>query len=349
MSARNDLLASIADTIQDYRAGEIAKPSPDHVDRWIRQFDKDVQVPLLNEVDHVLKKTYFSKAGVTRFFANQIKHKDLAGASPCDFWQAAHLLDIQKQGHSQKEIRHLFGEALHEQCSLEMEECGSAGGAFVYLDDVLFSGGRIGTDLSAWIADKAPSESTVHILVIATHHLGEWQCKGRLKKAAADVGKKLKLQCWAAIRLENRKAYRNTSEVLWPTDVPNDAALQAYVAGEEKFPFQPRQPGGKLEHDVFSSEVGRQLLERELLLAGMRIRYFSQNPSRALRPLGFSAFGLGFGSMIATFRNCPNNAPLALWWGDPDAVLGHPFRNWSPLLPRKTYAQAQADDFDVIT
>jgi hypothetical protein len=34
---------------------------------------------------------------------------------------------------------------------------------------------------------------------------------------------------------------------------------------------------------------------------------------------------LGFGSTIVTFRNCPNNAPLAFWAGDP----------WYPLFPRK--------------
>lgn len=100
------------------------------------------------------------------------------------------------------------------------------------------------------------------------------------------------------------------------------------------------------DEDIFSSETGRQLLEEQFLLAGMRIRSFCKNPSQILRPLGFSPFGLGFGSMIATFRNCPNNAPLALWWGDPDAHAGHPFRNWYPLLPRKTYAGVEG--FDVV-
>lgn len=346
MSERDDLLASIAHTIEDYRAGEIANPSPDHVDRWVKQFGAEVQVPLLSELDHTLKRTYFPKSAVSEFFAHQIKHNELAGASPCDFWRAAHVLDIQRQGHSQREIRQLFGVALQKQCSLALKSCGSAGGAYIYLDDVLFTGGRIGTDLSAWIADKAPAEFTVHILVIAAHRLGEWQCIERLKKAAADVGKKMHIHIWAAIRLENRKARRDTCEVLWPAVVPQNPSLQAYLAEEKKFPFQPRQPGGKLEHDIFSSEAGRQLLEEQLLLAGMRIRSFSKNPSRALRPLGFSPFGLGFGSMIATFRNCPNNAPLALWWGDPDAQAGHPFRNWCPLLPRKTYADS--DDFDVV-
>lgn len=345
MSKRDDLLISIAHTIEDYRAGEVAKPLPVHVDRWVNQFDAGVQIPLLVELDYTLKRTYFAKITVSEFFARQIKHQKLAGASPSDFWRAAHVLNIQRQGHSQREVRQLFDIALQSQCNLALRDCGSVGGAYIYLDDVLFTGGRIGTDLSAWIEHQAPAEFTLHILVIATHQLGEWQCIARLKKVAASAGKKMQIHCWAAIRLENRKANRDTSEVLWPAVIPQVPSLQAYLAEEKRFPFEPRKPGGKIEHGIFSSEPGRQVLEEQLLLAGMRIRLFSRNPNRALRPLGFSPFGLGFGSMIATFRNCPNNAPLALWWGDPDAQMGHPFRNWYPLLPRKTYADM--DHFDV--
>lgn len=337
MSKRSSLLKSIAGTIKDYREGEISEPTPEHVDRWIKQFEQDAQVPLLLEIDYVLKKTYFSKANFIDFFSHLIKHKELTGDQLCDFWRAAHLLNIQQNGHSQEEILELFAEALKEQCDLKVEDCSSDGGAFIYLDDILFSGGRIGSDLSDWIKTEAPKKATVYILVIATHQLGEWQCTERLKKAAAAAGKELNFNCWAAIRFENRKKYCFKSEVLWPAEIPEDSALKAYMAGEEKFPFEPRKPGGKLEHAIFSSEEGRQLLEREMLLAGMQIRSFSQNPSPALRPLGFSAFGLGFGSMIVTFRNCPNNSPLALWWGDPTAASSHPFSKWYPLLPRKTY------------
>ena len=35
MTKRNRLLESIAGTIADYRAGEIAVPTPQHVERWI--------------------------------------------------------------------------------------------------------------------------------------------------------------------------------------------------------------------------------------------------------------------------------------------------------------------------
>lgn len=344
MTERQQLLESIAATTADYRAGDLAASTPEHVDRWINQFDKAVQISLMREVGHVLGQTYFSKDFVSQWFSKQIKHEGLAGKAPCAFWQTSNLLNIQQHGHSQTEILELFGEALKTQCGIAVKDCGAADGVFIYLDDVLFSGSRVGTDLKAWIAGDAPAVATVHILVIATHRLGEWQCTEGLKQAAVEAGKKISFKCWAAVRFENRLKYRNQSEVLWPAVIPEDARLTAYLAKQTKFPFQPRQPGGKLENGIFSSEDGRQLLEKELLLAGMRIRGGCADPKPSMRPLGFSAFGLGFGSMIVTYRNCPNNCPLALWWGDPDATSG-PF-HWYPLLPRKTYAQST--DFDAI-
>jgi len=346
MSERSDLLASIADTIKDYREGELSKPTPDHIDRWISQFDGDVQIPLLCEVDHVFKQTYFSKKEVKDFFTYQIDNKRIAGEKPYEYWQAAHILDIQGNGNSQKEICRLFDEALAKKLKLKIDECGRSGGAFIYFDDVLFSGTRVSTDLGNWIKKDAPKKGICHILVIAAHRLGEWQCLESLKKCALEVSKELEFHCWAAIRIENRNRYRDQSEVLWPIEIPNDKNLQDYIAEEKKFPFQPRKVGGKLEKNIFTSEEGRQLLEREMLLAGVRIRTFSQSPSPALRPLGFSVFGLGFGSMIVTYRNCPNNMPLALWWGSPEAPSHHPFSKWYPLLPRKTYTQeVNLDDF----
>lgn len=336
---RKELLALIAELIADYRVGELSRPTPDHVDRWIMQFDGDVQLPLLRELAHTLSITYIGKKTAASFFGNQIQHNKLAGADPCAFWRTAHIFNIQQQGHSQADIRAVFGEALAKECGIRSpDDCGAAKGAFIYLDDVLFSGSRIGGDLAEWIKTDAPDSATVHILVIAAYRFGEWKCSERLKKEANAAKKKLTFQFWAVLRLENRLANHATSEVLWPAVIPDDAALKTYMAAETKFPFKPRTPRGNLEHGLFTSEDGRQLLERELLMAGMKIRSFCQSPSRALRPLGFSPFGLGFGSTIVTYRNCPNNAPLALWWGDPQASKNHPFSKWYPLVPRKTYA-----------
>lgn len=337
LNERRELLAAIANTIKDYRSDDLPEPTPDHVDKWIRQFGASVQVPMLCELNHVLKRTYFSRSDVRNFFSREIDNSALAGKEPREFWRAAHLLDIQEAGSSQTEIRRLFLEELEHRYGLAAE--GESNQVFVYLDDFLFTGNRMGNDLSTWIAQSAPTVATVHTLVIAMHRLGEWKCETRLEEAANATGKQLHFNFWAALRIENRKKYRNKSEVLWPTAIPYNNALTTYMAEETKFPFESRQPGRHSKTPIFSSEEGRQLLEKELLLAGMHIRSLSENPSPALRPLGFSPFGLGFGSMVITYRNCPNTAPLPLWWGDPTANSAHPLSQWYPLVQRKTYSE----------
>ena len=69
MSIRSGLVKSIASTIVDYRAGEIDAPTPKHVENWIEQFDDEVQEPILEELDHVLKRTYMPKAAVQEFLS----------------------------------------------------------------------------------------------------------------------------------------------------------------------------------------------------------------------------------------------------------------------------------------
>lgn len=342
MTERSNLLESIASTASDYRAGELDAPSPDHIERWIKQFDKDVRTPMLRELDHVLKQTYFPKKRVKSFLKGLILNKDLAGDDHCSFWRSTHFLDIQQNGHSQHELLAIFDIPLKAACGVTTAECGTEGGDFIYLDDVLFSGSRIGNDLEPWILNEAPPNGTIHIIVIAFHAFGEYKLKERLDRANKQSGKRLTIQVWRSITIENRNRYRRDAEVLWPAVVPDEEIYRNYVALPHRFPFTERPVGGGT--GIFSSEEGRQLLERELLLAGLKIRDFCANPSSIMRPLGFSPFGLGFGSMIITFRNCPNNSPLALWWGDPDADQGHPFSHWYPLFPRKTYEDGGFDD-----
>jgi hypothetical protein len=69
MSERQKLIQSIAATTGDYRADESETPTPERIERWINQFDAAVQLPILREMDHVLKKTYFSRKTVSEPFA----------------------------------------------------------------------------------------------------------------------------------------------------------------------------------------------------------------------------------------------------------------------------------------
>lgn len=335
MTKRTDLLASIASTTADYREGDLSAPTPDHVDRWVRQFDEDVQIPILREMDHVLKQTYITRKETRKFLAVLLKAKKLVGNDPCVFWKNVKFLDIQGGGASQKEMLALFSKVLDKKCGFDISDCGNDPHAFVYLDDASFSGNRIRRDMESWIANDAPDDATVHIITIALHSGGQYYAGGKLRAAAKGAGKKIDFNWWRAIELEDRRAHTNSSDVLRPVTIPEDAAVQAYVAGMHYKPHLrvAGQIGGKA---IFSSDAGRQLLEQEFLKAGAKIRQQCPHLGVTQRPLGHSTLEtLGFGSLIVTFRNCPNNAPLALWAGDP----------WYPLFQRTTNSDTSMKRF----
>lgn len=347
MTERDELLASVAATIKTYRAGELPEPTPEHVDRWLHQFTPSQQLPFLREFDHVIKQTFFTQENVKTFLKSLVTNTELAGTKPREYWQAANFLSIQQSGQSQREMLKLFATCLDDEYALELEGCGQPDGDFIYLDDVMFSGNRVGNDLEYWINEEAPNIAKVHVIVVAWHTSGWFLTKRKLNGVIASSGKKIEIVYWRTIEMENRRACKNESRVLWPAVVPDVAEVRAYTYLPSKFPFESRRPSTSII-EPFSSEAGRQVLESEFFIAGVKIRAMSANPKQSMRPLGFSAFGVGFGAMIVTYRNCPNNCPLAMWWGDPEATSGA--LHWYPLLQREGYSSARnvSDEFEVL-
>ncbi|WP_349365550.1 MAG: hypothetical protein ABL311_11280 [Nitratireductor rhodophyticola] len=332
MAEREDLVASILATTSDYRDGEIAAPTSAHIERWIGQFDADVQLPILREMDHVLDKTYFKKKDVDRFLTGLIRNEKLVGSDPEAFWKSANFLNIQRGGGSQHDMLIAFDKLLRAELGFGIEESGSEAETFIYIDDAIFTGGRVKSDVSPWIIENAPKSATLHVLVIAIHE-GFYYNRDRIAAAAKQAGKTIDIKWWRIAMFENRKFYRNSSDILWPVNIPDDAATIAHV---EKMEHEPafRAPGNIGPLKIFSSDDARQLLEREFLKAGVRIRDMCPNLPVVERPLGHSYLEtLGFGSTLVTYRNCPNNAPLAYWAGDP----------WYPLFPRKTNSESRLE------
>ena len=152
---------------------------------------------------------------------------------------------------------------------------------------------------------------------MAFHRGGQFYADTELKKAAQAAGKALEFKWWRCVEIEDRRSETFTSDVLRPTVIPDEKAVEAYVAAMKYKPVL-RTAGRVGEHNFFSSDAGRQLLEREFLIVGCRIRNMCPNLKVPHRPLGYMVLEtLGFGTMIVTHRNCPNNAPLALWVGHP--------------------------------
>lgn len=321
---RSDLLASIAATIADYRHGAITEPDADHVEAWVSQFDDDAQVPMLVEMDHVLKKTYLPKKAVKRFLKHLAANEKLATDDPCAFWQDVAFLDIQGGGNSQRDMLAMFDKVLLKQCGFGVSDCGDEPTAFIYLDDAIFTGNRVLNDIRSWLEDSAPKKSTLHVVTVAFHRGGQWYAEQGIQKAARAAGKSVDITWWRCLEIEDRKSQIDVSDVLRPVSLPDSAA--EYVQTLKYSPVL-RTPGNVGENGFFSSEAGRHLLEQEFLKAGLRIRSMCPYLNKYQRPLGNMVLDtLGFGSIFVTFRNCPNNCPLALWAGDP----------WYPLFSRKT-------------
>ena len=335
MSERSNIVDTIVDIIADYREGDMAAPTGRHVNRWVDQFDADAQLPILREMAHVLRKTYFSRSGTRKFLAGLFKAEKLVGDDPCTFWNGVKLLDIQRGGASQKEMLALFSTVLENECGLNAANCGQVPHAFLYLDDAIFTGNRVKQDLEAWISAEAPVEATVHVVAIALHEGGRYYANRKIMETARENNKKIAVNWWFAIKLEDRKVYTDRSDVLRPTSIPDDELVRTYVAG---MGYEPnlRNAGNVGVNRTFSSDVGRQVLEQEFLKAGTRIRSMCPNLNKYQRPLGNMLLDtLGFGSLVVTFRNCPNNAPLPLWVGDP----------WYALFPRTTNSATSTSRF----
>lgn len=326
MDKRSELLESIATTITDYRDGEIKRPTPEHVDRWIRQFDKGVQLDILVELDYVLKNSYLSRAYVEEFLGLLAANPIMFGEDSCSFWKKVVFLNIQGGGRSQRDMLKMFNEILLEECNLGIKDCANhPEGVYLYLDDGIFTGSRVINDLSNWIQNHAPQKAKVHVVIMAAHKGGQWHANTKINEAIKGAKKEIQINWCYCMEVEDRKSYTNATDVLRPVRLPDEKLVQNYVESMRHTQIL-RIPGKVGFNRFFSSEKGRHLLEQEFLKAGVRIRSMCPYLNVYQRPLGNMVLEtLGFGSMIVTHRNCPNNSPLALWAGNP----------WYPLFPRK--------------
>lgn len=331
---RNALLASIATQIQDYRQGEWSGPSPDHVERWVKQFEAGVQDAILAEIDHILHKTYITKQNATAFLESLATDAKVTGGDHSSFWQNAGILSIQAGGGSQREMLSVFDRVLTTKVGFGVDRCQATSGVYVYLDDAIFSGTRLRMDLESWLPN-APQDIYIHVIAMGLHRGGIWHARTRVEAAARALGKTIKLQFWRCIEIEDRRSEINNCDVLRPSGLPADALVQAYAAElvEQGFPPILRTQAGVGPLAIFTSPTSRELIEQEMLKAGAKIRDMCPRLPAAMRPLGFTGLRtLGFGAHVITYRNCPNNCPLAFWVGDP----------WYPLFPRKTNADSAA-------
>ena len=163
MASTPNLRAALAGMIADYRTGEIPTPDAAHVDRWINQFHAAVRDPILTELLHVFDRTYFTRANFQTFIDSIVTNANFAGPNPCQFWQGVKVLNLQTAGNSQKDMIALLAASLQRQCGLALPLCGVTPHTYLYLDDAIFSGGRIRSDLVKWVTGAAPAKAKLAV------------------------------------------------------------------------------------------------------------------------------------------------------------------------------------------
>lgn len=332
------LCSAIAMTIVDYREGEIPQPTAEHVARWVEQFPEAARVPILQEMDRILSITYFSRERVENWLRQLSRSGKIAGdCAAGDFWAAVRLLRLQRSGESQKEMCDALTSVVESEYGFVVGSNSVEEGPFVYLDDFVFTGNTAIRDIARWIRESAPRSFELHVVAIATHSYGEYYLGKRLDEVSAEVSKEMSLKIWRSCVFEDKRINTDVSEVIRPTSACGDVNVNAYVAKITASGFPPvlRSPSGMPKRPLFASIETRDVFEKQLLRAGAGILQKCESSNPLMRPLGYSRLEtLGFGAMVSSYLNCPNNCPLALWWGDPSVSSGA--LAWYPLLPRRT-------------
>ncbi len=235
----------------------------------------------------------------------------------------------------------LFEEALQKEAGLTLKQCGSPDGPYFYLDDCIFTGTHVRWNVIDWVkTDRAPKVAKVHILTLAKYRGRIPYAEKEIQKAARAIHKDVTAEKWwhaPGLALADSSCDGET-DCLHPASFPeNDPHVQLLLTAlaQHGRPARARTTSTTAANKVFASEAGRRVLEQEFLKAGARIKYeLCPYLQKNQWPLGYDVFkGAGFGSLLVTYRNCPNNCPLVLWAGDP----------WFPLFPRKTNTQSAVD------
>ena len=330
---RTALVSSIVARVADFREGQIPRIDAARVLAWCNQFEESNRPTILRETDRLLQRTYLPQATVRLFLRNLTVAPKLVGPNPEQFWRSVGFLRIQQTGASQLDMLALLEDGLREKFSITTQSASSTSNTYLYLDDVLYSGNRIKNDILTWVVANDIRDATVHVVCIAIYTGGLWNAKSNLLSALSP--RRVRVIFDAANYGESRRARAKDAEVLWLRSVPEkDANVDKWKATLKRNDwFFARPAGGRGSSELFTSEESRHIVEQAFFKNGAYIWSLSENPQPTMRPLGYSVLETpGFGATLMTYRNCPNNAPLALWWGDPQ---GHgPISRWTPLLPR---------------
>lgn len=346
---QRQLVESIFNKIKDFRKEEGVAITIDDIEEWAQQFGNDADFMLL-ETDNILNKTYLTKEEAIQLFRNYIQEhiKRYKYVDISDYLKEVCFLRLQPNGKSQSIIVEIIEEIIRTDYGLNMTEYDSyPKKLFIYVDDVLITGGTLLKDLSRWLNEdnriKAINnkEIILEINLIVEHRFGLEMMLYQLEKFNCPELNVKNIRIWHFYEVENhlKLPYIWGGQKLNAVAIPIKESLSKEAINyweslnadrHAEYAFRPENR--PLIENFFTSAENRIRFECILIEKGLYIINQIQGVVKPnIRPLGFiypSYKTLGVGSLFFTWRNVPNNAPLVFWWDVP----GH---NWKPLFPAK--------------
>ncbi|MCQ2012342.1 phosphoribosyltransferase-like protein [Clostridium butyricum] len=348
---RRQLIKELLNIIGDYNMSQGLTMDIEHVNKWIKQFDKELRNTILRELIYIFKKTYLSRNDVKEYIKGILTSKSIFGDCIQDNIRNTTFLNIQKEGNSQNDLLEIVAEVLLEEYNIDIDECGSDSRYF-YIDDCIFTGNKYRHTIEDWVNENSiKSGAELIVYHIAVYKQGEDYADARVRKLLEKQN--IKLLAWRHLIYNNYKnnKFNNPIDALYPKEI-QDKNVQAYIQDRlEKSDYAEDTKYFRdfdLEKEkLCSSQEARECLETEFLKVGANLVMSANQYHDSVRPMGFQKLeSIGFGSMFVTYRNISNNCPLALWYGDVTKGDYTPLSKWYPLFPRVTYT-TNNDDIEV--
>ncbi|MBA4685540.1 MAG: hypothetical protein H2184_00150 [Candidatus Galacturonibacter soehngenii] len=343
MITLENLEIEIANEIRNYRKEELSFTIDDeHVDKWVKQFDKDSRVPILNEMKHLINQLYIKKSDIKQYIDEILSETKIFTNNPQNELKKIQFLDIQSKGSSQTNLLKLLNDKVFKSYSTKININNSTQiSKYIYIDDGLFSGSTLRHDIEKWV-ETANENTELHIIFLCVYSNGYWYSEKKIKELCAPHN--INVNFWWCAKLDNFT--KNNYGILnydcfWPQQVSDEncddymLSLQTEASSKGYATFKGYR-NFSCTSSIFSSDISRSILESEFMKAGSYIMTLPNEKNTSMRPMGYDYLtSVGFGAFFVSYLNISNNCPLALWWGDSTKPNSHPFSKWYPLFPRK--------------
>ncbi len=335
-----NLAEQIVNIISDYERPDNETMNADHVLTWVKQFDVNDRQFLLEELIHILPKSYISYEAAKEYLIDALEtiRESYNELNIPDLLNNTSFLSCQAEYKSQSELLRMLNEITIGEYNVDIFQPKPITKYCFYIDDVLASGGTLKKDFDKLKENhKLPNDMIIICLFFFLH---SWGLSNKKYTMSNDYGEDFvnNIKWWRFYTIENNPkinlfnpnpTFNHVYPIKDDSQPEHENYLDSLIWANSNEDYAYRDPNLPIVENFYSSKENRIRYEHIILNKGIEIINRINTPKKNERPLGitlpsYKTFGLG--SHTFTWRNISNTCPLVFWWG---------FNDWFPLFPVK--------------